>query len=142
MELLHGLKLYHEGDAPQPAPGAAAAAPDAGAAAAGGVPGAPGAPGAPGGAPGGAPPPQQQQGGGGGRKPVIRDRYDEVVFVNPPEPFHAMLRSHTRRDAPHTEVTACVTAHTDTEELWRIAAARRAVTQHAATLRAQLQQLA
>jgi hypothetical protein len=68
----------------------------------------------------------------------VRDRYDELVFVSPPEAFRAMLASHVRREAAATEVTACTATHSDAEELWRIAAARRAVAQHSATLRAQL----
>jgi hypothetical protein len=31
--------------------------------------------------------------------PVVRDRYDEFVFVSPPAAFHEMLQRHTRVQA-------------------------------------------
>jgi hypothetical protein len=37
----------------------------------------------------------------------VRDRYDELVFVCPPEDFHAMLQAHTPREGPESELSSC-----------------------------------
>jgi YEATS domain-containing protein 4 len=99
VDLLHALKLYHEGDAPPPA------APGGGSGGVGGGAGGGGG-GGNGGNGGGA------GGGGGGapsaaRAPVVRDKYDELVFVCPPEDFHAMLAAHTPREGPASELSTC-----------------------------------
>ena len=59
--------------------------------------------------------------------PVVRERYDEFVFVAPPAPFHAMLTSRPARAAPG-----------DAEELFRVATARTAVAQQISAMRAAL----
>jgi hypothetical protein len=125
VELLHGLKLYHAADA-------------AAAAAAAGVPAAAGP----------VVPSALDMAGAGpqlpsaARKPVIRDKYDEFVFVAPPEAFRDALAAHVRREVPPTEVSSVTPPHNDAQELWAIAAARRAVAQHTAAMREQLGVLA
>jgi YEATS domain-containing protein 4 len=59
--------------------------------------------------------------------PVIRERYDEFVFVEPPAAFHAMLTSRPARPPPG-----------DAEELFRVATARSAVAQQIQSMRAAL----
>jgi hypothetical protein len=59
--------------------------------------------------------------------PVVRERYDEFVFVSPPASFHAMLTSRPAREPV-----------ADAEELFRIATARSAVAQQIASMRAAL----
>jgi hypothetical protein len=97
VDLLHALKLYHEGDAPPPAAGGGSGG-GGGGGNGGNVGGGGGAGGAGGG--GGAP-------ASAARAPVVRDKYDELCFVCPPEDFHAMLTAHTPREGPASELNAC-----------------------------------
>ena len=70
--------------------------------------------------------------------PVVRDRYDEFVFVSPPVAFYDMLKHHVRVDAScerSDPALRVLEAHSDADELWRIATARSAVAQNIAKLR-------
>jgi hypothetical protein len=118
VELQHSLKLYHT-------PGEANAAASA---------------------PGGAPASQQPLGagelgglGGGPSKPVVRDRHDELVFVDAPQALRDLLASHVARPAPPGEsLVATLGPHNEAEELWRIMAARRVVHEQGIRIRQQL----
>ena len=133
MELVHSLKLYH---VPGDAAAAAAAAVAAGAGGAGGS-----------GVPllGGDPAMSAMPGGGGGgssssTQPVVRDRHDELVFVHP-SPGLAGLVARVSGSGPVAgcePVVAALGPHSDADELWRIAAARRAVQQQGQRIKQQL----
>jgi hypothetical protein len=125
VDLVHSLKLYH-------VPGAAAAAAAAGGAGVSGVP-----------LLGGDPATSAMPAGGGGSsstQPVVRDRHDELVFVHP-SPGLASLVARVSGSGPVAgcePVVASLGPHSDADELWRIAAARRAVQQQGQRIKQQL----
>ena len=70
----------------------------------------------------------------------MRDRHDELVFVHPSPSLAAMVA----RVSSLPRVTGCdpsvaaLGPHSDADELWRIAAARRAVQQQGGRIKQQL----
>ena len=75
------------------------------------------------------------------KKPVVSEKYEEIVFSEPTAALHALLSSHTPRLAPHSDTANWVPRHSDREELWNILQARRVVADHTAQMQAQLRAL-
>mmetsp|Transcript_9532 Transcript_9532/g.24183 ORF Transcript_9532/g.24183 Transcript_9532/m.24183 type:complete len:213 (+) Transcript_9532:264-902(+) len=73
------------------------------------------------------------------KKPVVHERYDEIVFSEPPEAFHARVTGAPAAPAPASTLAPYFEAHSAKEELARIQAARHKAAQFKATLLRQLE---
>ena len=75
------------------------------------------------------------------KKPVIKEKYEEMVFHEPDESFLKRVKSHKTKQAPTTEITPVLGKRDDTDELLRIATARKVVAERVSVLKAQLDAL-
>uniref|UniRef100_A0A7S0X5H8 YEATS domain-containing protein n=1 Tax=Mantoniella antarctica TaxID=81844 RepID=A0A7S0X5H8_9CHLO len=74
-------------------------------------------------------------------KPVVKEKYEEVVFHEPREVFHARLAAHTHRAAPESELTPVLSKRDDRDELLKIVTARKVVAERIGVLKQQLDAL-
>jgi YEATS domain-containing protein 4 len=75
------------------------------------------------------------------KKPVIKEKYEEMVFHEPDESFLKRVKAHKTKQAPTTEITPVLGKRDDTDELLRIATARKVVAERTSVLKAQLDAL-
>ena len=75
------------------------------------------------------------------KKPVIKEKYEEMVFHEPDESFLKRAKAHKTKQAPTTAITPVLGKRDDTDELLRIATARKVVAERTSVLKAQLDAL-
>ena len=74
-------------------------------------------------------------------KPVVKEKYEELVFHEPVEEFHTRVKAHKTKTAPETELTPVLGKRDDRDELLRIATARKVVAERVGVLKQQLDAL-
>mmetsp|Transcript_25709 Transcript_25709/g.45768 ORF Transcript_25709/g.45768 Transcript_25709/m.45768 type:complete len:213 (-) Transcript_25709:333-971(-) len=73
------------------------------------------------------------------KKPVVHEKYDEIVFSEPPEAFYTRVTGTPTTQAPPSTLAPYFQAHSAKEELARIQAARLKAAQFKAALLRQLE---
>ena len=61
------------------------------------------------------------------KKPVVKEKYEEIVFHEPREEFAKRIEGHKPKKAPETEITPVLGKRDDRDELLKIATARKVV---------------
>lgn len=75
-------------------------------------------------------------------KPVVKEKYEEIVFHEPDEDFHTRIKAHKTKQAPDTELTPVLGKRDDRDELLKIVTARKVVAERTAVLKQQIDALA
>ena len=72
------------------------------------------------------------------KKPVVKEKYEELVFHEPHEEFHKRIKDHKPTPAQQTELTPVLAKREDDAELLKIATARKVVAERVHVLKQQL----
>ena len=77
------------------------------------------------------------------KRPVVKEKYEELVFHEPDEDFLKRVKSHKLKPAPVSPsgLTAVLGKRDDRDELLKIATARKVVAERTAVLKAQIDAL-
>ena len=77
------------------------------------------------------------------KRPVVKEKYEELVFHEPDEDFLKRVKSHKMKPAPVSPsgLTAVLGKRDDRDELLKIATARKVVAERTAVLKAQIDAL-
>ena len=72
------------------------------------------------------------------KRPVVKEKYEELVFHEPAEAFLERVKAHKMKPAPASELTPVLGKRDDRDELIKIATARKAVAERVAVLKQQI----
>lgn len=75
-------------------------------------------------------------------KPVVKEKFEEIVFHEPHEEFHQRMMAHETKPAPVSELTPVLGKRDDRDELLKIVTARKVVAERTAVLKTQIDALA
>ena len=75
------------------------------------------------------------------KRPVVKEKYEELVFHEPHEDFLKRVKSHKMKPAPSSEITPVLGKRDDRDELVKISAARTVVAERVAVLKQQIDAL-
>ena len=75
------------------------------------------------------------------KKPVVKEKYEEIVFHEPREEFAKRIEGHKPKKAPETEITPVLGKRDDRDELLKIATARKVVAERIGVVKQQLDAL-
>lgn len=75
-------------------------------------------------------------------KPVVKEKFEEIVFHEPHEEFHRRMKAHETKPAPTSELTPVLGKRDDRDELLKIVTARKVVAERTAVLKTQIDALA